>query len=111
MNTANRKIIVVVDPVSKELEPAGIIYPEDHVMPKDAVKIMKRYIDTFFNTEDEVLKIFTVSSDVVSFTYGYGRLKRCPVEIHYHSELLDIESIFKHFNEVFRYSDKLLGDE
>lgn len=81
--------------------------PEYAVMPIDAVRKIKILVDEFLNSSDKSMSIFTVSSDVVSFVYNYGKKMKYSVKMFYGKKRVGIEKAFEYFNKVFAYSDKL----
>lgn len=83
-------------------------FPERECMPKDAVKKIKKIVDDYLRlTECGTLFVETYSTEVISFLYNYGKLKKYKVQIFYKNKKIGIESIFKKFNSVFRYIDKV----
>lgn len=85
-----------------------IEFPEKECMPKDAVKKIKKIVDNHLSlTECRTLFVKTYSTEVISFLYNYGKLKKYKVQIYYKNKKIGIEGIFKKFNSVFRYIDKI----
>lgn len=112
---AEKKVIVYINVANSVIpaKPASSIfnYPEYMAMPIDAVRDTKLRVDEFLGSTDDVLYIFTVSSDVVSFVYNYGSKMNYAVTMFYRKKRVGIETAFKIFNRVFEYSDKLTSTE
>lgn len=94
------------------LSPFGIVhFPEKEKMPIDAVKYIKNLIDQYLNarncSKDNSLYIETYSTDIINFTHEYGKLKKYKVQIYYRNRKIGIEGVFKKFNAVFRYINKV----
>lgn len=83
-------------------------FPEKECMPKDAVKKIKKIVDNYLSLTDcGTLFVETYSTEVISFLCDYGKLKKYKVQLYYRNKKIGIEGMFKKFNSVFRYIDKV----
>ena len=93
-----------------KLDGCTILYPETHLMPKDAAVRTKSIIDLFIESAGTELNIVTVSTDVCTLASDYGKYKKCKVKFFYQDKQSTISKVFKKFNEVFRYIDHVTED-
>lgn len=85
-----------------------VSFLEKERMPLDAVKDTKKVVDNYLNSSNEGhLYIKTYSSDIIDFIHKYSKVKKYKVQIYYKNKKIGIEGIFKKFNSVFRYIDKV----
>lgn len=112
----NAQIKVFIKSKPLPISDLSFNYPEQHLMPIDAVKTTKKIIDDFLkyvkkikSKEAPVYNICTLSSDVVAFIDDYGKYKKFDVVIYLgdKEKEVDIEGAFKEFIKGFRYSDKI----
>lgn len=87
-----------------------ILYPETHIMPKDAAVRAKSIIDLFLESAGTEFNIVTVSTDVCMLASDYGKYKKCKVKFFYQDKPSTLPRVFKKFNEVFRYIDHVTED-
>ena len=88
----------------------AILYPETHLMPKDAAVRTKNVIDLFLDSDGTEFNILTVSTDVSGLASDYGKYKKCKVKFFYQDKQSTLNKVFDKFNEVFPYIDKLTED-
>lgn len=93
-----------------KVDGCAILYPETHLMSKDAAVRTKSIIDLFLETAGTEFNIVTVSTDVCMLASDYGKYKKCKVKFFYQDKQSTIDKVFKKFNEVFRYIDHLTED-
>ena len=93
-----------------KLDGCTILYPETHLMPKDAAVRTKSLIDLFLETAGTEFNIVTVSTDVCTLASDYGKYKKCKVKFFYQDKPSTLTKVFKKFNEAFRYIDHLTED-
>lgn len=93
-----------------KIDGCTILYPETHLMPKDAAVRAKGVIDLFLETAGTEFNIVTVSTDVCTLASDYGKYKKCKVKFFYQDKQSTLTKVFKKFNEVFRYIDQLTED-
>lgn len=93
-----------------KLDGCTILYPETHLMPKDAAVRTKSLIDLFLETAGTEFNIVTVSTDVCGLASDYGKYKKCKVKFFYQDKQSTLNKVFGKFNEVFPYIDKLTED-
>lgn len=87
---------------------AIVEFPEKECMPKDAVKKIKKIVDNYLSlTECGTLFVKTYSTEVISFLYDYGKIKKYMLQLYYKNKKIGIESVFKKFNSVFRYIERV----
>lgn len=89
----------------------AILYPETHLMPKDAAIRTKNVIDLFLDGEGTAFNILTVSTDVCLLASDYGKYKKCKVKFFYQDKQSTITKVFKKFNEVYSYIDHVTEDK
>ena len=94
-----------------KLDGCTILYPETHLMPKDAAVRTKSLIDLFLETAGTEFNIVTVSTDVCLLASDYGKYKKCKVKFFYQDKQSTISKVFKKFNEVYRYIDHVTEDK
>jgi len=92
------------------LDGCAILYPETHLMPKDAAVRTKSIIDLFLETSGTEFNIITVSTDVCGLTSDYGKYKKCKVKFFYQDKPSTLNKVFDKFNEVFPYIDNVSED-
>ena len=66
-----------------KLDGCAILYPETHIMPKDAAVRTKNIIDLFLESAGTEFNIVTVSTDVCMLASDYGKCKKCKVKFLY----------------------------
>lgn len=93
-----------------KLDGCAILYPETHLMPKDAAVRTKSIIDLFLETAGTEFNIVTVSTDVCTLVSDYGKYKKCKVKFFYQDKQSTLNKVFDKFNSVFPYIDKLTED-
>lgn len=93
-----------------KLDGCTILYPETHLMPKDAAVRTKSLIDLFLETAGTEFNIVTVSTDVCALASDYGKYKKCKVKFFYQDKQSTLNKVFDKFNSVFPYIDKLTED-
>ena len=93
-----------------EFDGCAILYPETHLMPKDAAIRTKNVIDLFLDSDGTEFNIVTVSTDVCGLASDYGKYKKCKVKFFYQDKQSTLNKVFYKFNEVFPYIDKLTED-
>lgn len=93
-----------------EFDGCAILYPETHLMPKDAAIRTKNVIDLFLDSDGTEFNIVTVSTDVCGLAYDYGKYKKCKVKFFYQDKKSTLNKVFDKFNEVFPYIDHLTED-
>ena len=93
-----------------EFDGCAILYPETHLMPKDAAIRTKNVIDLFLDSDGTEFNILTVSTDVCGLASDYGKYKKCKVKFFYQDKQSTLNKVFDKFNEVFPYIDKLTED-
>ena len=93
-----------------KLDGCTILYPETHLMPKDAAVRTKNVIDLFLDSDGTEFNIVTVSTDVCGLASEYGKYKKCKVKFFYQDKQSTLNKVFDKFNEVFPYIDKLTED-
>ena len=94
-----------------QLDGCTILYPETHIMPKDAAVRTKSIIDLFIESAGTEFNIVTVSTDVCMLASDYGKYKKCKVKFFYQDKQSTLPRVFKKFNEVFRYIDHVTDDK
>ena len=100
-------------PIKKQFaafDGCAILYPETHLMPKDAAIRTKNVIDLFLDSDGTEFNILTVSTDVCGLASDYGKYKKCKVKFFYQDKQSTITKVFKKFNEVYRYIDHVTED-
>lgn len=93
------------------LDGCAILYPETHLMPKDAGIRTKSVIDLFLESDGNEFNIFTVSTDVSIIAHDYGKHKKCKVKFVYQDKPSTLAKVFKKFNEFFAYNSKVSEDK
>lgn len=90
------------------------IHPEECLMPIDAVKETKRFIDGNIGRSTAVMPIgvYTGMPEVVSFVNSYAERKGYKVRYFYRGNgrtdrRIGVEALFAKLNKVFRYIDKV----
>ena len=109
-NQTNKRIEIYVNSTRMTCTSVYAVarFIEKEKMPLEAVREMKKIVDNYLSlTECGTLLVETYSTEIISFLYEYGKLKKYKVQIFYRSKKIGIEGIFKKFNAVFRYIDKV----
>lgn len=112
---ASTKLIRGYDdsPIKKQFaafDGCAILYPETHLMPKDAAIRTKNVIDLFLDSDGTDFNIVTVSTDVCGLASDYGKYKKCKFKFFYQDKQSTLNKVFDKFNEVFRYIDQFTED-
>jgi len=94
------------------------VHPEECLMPLDAVKETKRFIDGNIGRSTAVMPIgvYTGMPEVVSFVSSYAERKGYKVRYFYRGNgrtdrRIGVEALFAKLNRVFRYIDKVTDTE